>query len=97
MAWRGRLLVVGFAAGEIPKIALNLALLKGCAIVGVFWGDFVRREPEAFRASVRQLGAWHGEGKLNPHVSATFPLARGAEAIRMMADRKAVGKLLIVP
>jgi NADPH2:quinone reductase len=97
IAWRGRLLVVGFAAGEIPKIALNLTLLKGCSIVGVFWGDFLRREPEAFRDSVRQLGVWHSEGKLKPHVSARFPLARAAEAIRMMADRQAVGKLLVIP
>jgi NADPH2:quinone reductase len=97
IAWRGRLLVVGFAAGEIPKIALNLTLLKGCSIVGVFWGDFLRREPEAFRDSARQLGVWHSEGKLKPHVSARFPLARAAEAIRMMADRQAVGKLLVIP
>lgn len=97
IAWRGRLLVVGFAAGEIPKIPLNLTLLKGCSIVGVFWGDFLRREPEAFRESVRQLGAWHAAGKLSPHISARFPLARAAEAIKLMAERKAVGKLVILP
>jgi NADPH2:quinone reductase len=97
IAWRGRLLVVGFAAGEIPKIPLNLTLLKGCAIVGVFWGDFLRREPENFRASVRQLGSWFAAGQLRPHISARFPLARAAEAIRMLADRKVVGKVVVVP
>ena len=95
IAWRGRLLVVGFAAGEIPKTPLNLALLKGCSIVGVFWGDFLRREPEAFAASVRQLGEWYAQGKLRPHVSARFPLARAAEAIKLMAERQAVGKIVI--
>ncbi len=97
IAWRGRLLVVGFAAGEIPKIPLNLTLLKGCAIVGVFWGDFLRREPEAFAASVERLGQWHAEGKINPHISGTFPLARAADAIKLMAERKVIGKLVIVP
>jgi NADPH2:quinone reductase len=76
LAWRGRLLVVGFAAGEIPKLPLNLALLKGAAVVGVFWGDFARREPREFAASVRQLGAWFREGKLRPHVSQTLAPAR---------------------
>lgn len=97
VAWRGRLLVVGFAAGEIPKIPLNLTLLKGCAIVGVFWGDFLRREPEAFAASVERLGQWHAEGKIKPHISGTFPLARAADAIKQMAARKVIGKLVIVP
>jgi NADPH:quinone reductase len=94
-AWRGRLLVVGFAAGEIPRIPLNLTLLKGCAIVGVFWGEFVRREPDRFAASVSQLAAWYREGKLRPHVSAIFPLDRTAEALRLMADRQVKGKLVI--
>ena len=63
IAWRGRLLVVGFAAGEIPKIPLNLTLLKGCSIVGVFWGEFTRREPERFAESMRQLGRWYRRGQ----------------------------------
>jgi NADPH2:quinone reductase len=95
LAWRGRLLVVGFAAGEIPKIPLNLTLLKGCSIVGVFWGDFLRREPAAFAASVRQLGEWSAAGQLQPHVSATFPLERAAEAIKLMASRQVIGKVVI--
>src|SRR5437870_10130806 len=88
LAWRGRLLVVGFAAGEIPKLPLNLALLKGASIVGVFWGDFARREPKAFAQSAKQLARWYAEGKLRPHVSQTLPLERAAEAIRLLAARQ---------
>ena len=95
IAWRGRLLVVGFAAGEIPKLPLNLALLKGASVVGVFWGDFARREPKAFGESVRQLGAWYREGKLRPHVSQTFPLARAVEALKLMAARQVKGKVVL--
>jgi len=95
IAWRGRLLVVGFAAGDIPKLPLNLALLKGAAVVGVFWGDFARREPKQFAESVRQLGAWYREGKLRPHVSQTLPLAQAAEALKLMAARKVKGKLVL--
>src|SRR5919201_1111008 len=86
IAWRGRLLVVGFAAGDIPKIPLNLTLLKGCAIVGVYWGEFTRREPERFAEAMRQLGRWFAEGRIRPHVSNTFPLERAAEALTLMAE-----------
>jgi len=95
IAWRGRLLVVGFAAGEIPRIPLNLTLLKGCAIVGVFWGDFARREPKQFAESIGQLGKWFREGKLKPHVSQTFPLARAVDALKLMAARKVKGKVVL--
>jgi len=95
LAWRGRLLVVGFAAGEIPKLPLNLALLKGASVVGVFWGDFVRREPKEFAASVRQLGQWYAEGKLRPHVSQTFPLEKAADALKLMAARQVKGKVVL--
>jgi NADPH2:quinone reductase len=95
IAWRGRLLVVGFAAGDIPKLPLNLALLKGASIVGVFWGDFGRREPKQFGASLRQLGQWYAEGKLKPHISQVLPLARAAEALDLMAARKVKGKLVL--
>jgi NADPH:quinone reductase len=95
IAWRGRLLVVGFAAGDIPKLPLNLALLKGAAVAGVFWGDFARREPERFAESVRQLGRWYREGKLRPHVSRTFPLAHAAEALKLMAARQVKGKVVL--
>jgi NADPH2:quinone reductase len=93
--WRGRLLVVGFAAGDIPRIPLNLTLLKGCSIVGVYWGDFARREPERFARSVKRLGEWFQQGKLKPHISATLPLDRAVEALQMMASRKAIGKIVL--
>jgi NADPH2:quinone reductase len=95
IAWRGRHLVVGFAAGEIPKLPLNLALLKGAAVVGVFWGDFARREPQRFADSVRQLGQWYARGKLKPHVSQTLPLEKAAEALKLMAARQVKGKLVL--
>jgi NADPH:quinone reductase len=95
IAWRGRLLVVGFAAGEIPKIPLNLTLLKGCAIVGVFWGDWARREPAHFADAMKRLEGWYADGKLKPHISATFPLERAAEAIALMASRKVTGKVVL--
>jgi NADPH2:quinone reductase len=95
LAWRGRLLVVGFAAGDIPKLPLNLALLKGASLVGVFWGDFTRREPAQFAQSVRQLGEWYAQGKLRPHVSQTFPLEKAAEALKLMAARQVKGKVVL--
>jgi NADPH:quinone reductase len=95
LAWRGRLLVVGFAAGEIPKIPLNLTLLKGCSIVGVFWGDFTRREPQRFAEAMQRLGRWYAEGRLKPHISATFPLDRAADALTMMANRQVIGKVVL--
>jgi NADPH2:quinone reductase len=95
IAWRGRLLVVGFAAGEIPKIPLNLTLLKGCSIVGVFWGEFTRREPQRFVQAMEKLGRWFGEGKLKPHISGTFPLEHAADALTLMAERKVKGKVVL--
>ncbi|MDH4175397.1 MAG: NADPH:quinone oxidoreductase family protein [Betaproteobacteria bacterium] len=95
IAWRGRHLVIGFAAGDIPKLPLNLPLLKGASVVGVFWGDFTRREPQAFAESARQLARWYGEGKLKPHVSATFPLEKAADAMNLLASRKAKGKVVV--
>ena len=96
IAWRGRLLVVGFAAGEIPRIPLNLTLLKGCSIVGVFWGEFTRREPQRFAAAMQRLASWYAEGKLKAHVSETFPLERAADALTRMAERKVTGKVVLV-
>ena len=95
IAWRGRLLVVGFAAGEIPKLPLNLALLKGASVVGVFWGDFARREPKAFAGSIAQLGLWFREGKLRPHVSKIYPLEKAADALKLMAARQVKGKVVL--
>lgn len=96
-AWDGRFLVVGFAAGDIPKVPLNLALLRGCSIVGVFWGSFVYREPERHRANVQEMVGWWREGKLRPHTSASYPLDRAGEALRDLAERKAMGKVVVVP
>jgi NADPH2:quinone reductase len=95
IAWRGRHLVVGFAAGEIPKLPLNLALLKGASVVGVFWGDFARREPARFAESVKQLTKWYAQGRLKPHVSQTFPLEKAAEALKAMAARQVKGKVVL--
>lgn len=97
LAWRGRLLIVGFASGEIPRVPMNLPLLKGCEIVGVFYGEFGRREPERLAARIRQLGAWYAEGKLRPHVSTVLPLSRTADAINLLASRQATGKVVVVP
>ena len=94
-AWNGRFLVVGFAAGDIPRIPLNLTLLRGCSIVGVFWGSFVGREPERHRANVTEMVQWWREGKLRPHTSATYPLERAADALRDMAERRAMGKVVV--
>ena len=95
LAWKGRLLVIGFAAGEIPKIPLNLTLLKGCDIVGVFWGDFVRREPEMQRENMAQLLDWAAAGRLSASVHKTYPLDRIADAIGEIAGRRAQGKVLL--
>jgi NADPH2:quinone reductase len=97
MAWKGRFLVVGFANGEIPRIPLNLALLKGCSIVGVFWGNFTTKEPQASAANVRELIAWIAAGELKPFVSERYPLARGAAALQALQDRRVKGKVVILP
>ncbi|MDN4058874.1 NADPH:quinone oxidoreductase family protein [Massilia sp. YIM B02769] len=97
IAWRGRHLVIGFAAGEIPKLPWNLMLLKGASVVGVFWGEFARREPKANVAAMRQMLGWMAEGKLKPLVSQRYALAETAQALNDMADRKVTGKVVIVP
>jgi NADPH2:quinone reductase len=93
--WRGRFVVVGFAAGDIPKIPLNLALLKGSSIVGSSLGGWMRREPERFAESTRQLLRWHTDGRLKPHIDRTFPLERAGEAIAYMAGRQVKGKVVV--
>ena len=94
-AWRGRVLVVGFAAGDIPKVPANLLLLKGAALVGVFWGDYARREPGRLMQDLQALFGWIRDGHLKPRIAATYPLERGAEAIAALAARKVSGKLVI--
>jgi NADPH2:quinone reductase len=96
-AWRGRLLIVGFANGDIPQLPANLPLLKGCDVVGVFWGDYARREPGNLLGDLRTLFGWLGEGKLRPYIAGTYPLERAAEAITAMMERRVSGKLVITP
>ncbi|WP_175652611.1 NADPH:quinone oxidoreductase family protein [Pseudomonas sp. Marseille-P9899] len=95
LAWNGRLLVVGFASGRIPELPVNLVLLKGAAVLGVFWGSFAQRQPADNAANFQQLFAWFAEGKLKPLVSKTYPLAEAGLAIEQLAGRKAVGKLVV--
>ncbi|MFA9216206.1 MAG: NADPH:quinone oxidoreductase family protein [Sphingomonadaceae bacterium] len=97
IAWRGRYLVVGFANGEIPKLPLNLTLLKGASLVGVFWGEYAKREPKANLAAMRQLIGWLHEGKIKPHISGRYALADTAQALNDMAARKVTGKVVILP
>jgi NADPH2:quinone reductase len=94
-AWGGRVLVVGFAAGEIPKIPLNLPLLKGCAIVGVAWGTFLRRDPAGFARTVSQLTRWYLEGRVTPQVDRRFPLEQAADALALLASRHVRGKIVL--
>ncbi len=96
MAWKGRFLVVGFAAGDIPKVALNLTLLKGCSIVGVFWGAFTRNEPERNRENNWELMAMYEAGKIKPHIHATYPLERAAEALNEVLNKRVSGKVVLV-
>ncbi|MFD0985836.1 NADPH:quinone oxidoreductase family protein [Methyloligella solikamskensis] len=97
MAWEGRYLVIGFAAGEIPKLPLNLVLLKGCAIIGVFWTSFIERSPDAHRDNTLQTLQWAEEGKIAPHIQATFPLVETGKALSLIEQRKVSGKLIVRP
>jgi NADPH2:quinone reductase len=97
LAWLGRYLVVGFAAGEIPKIPLNLTLLKSCDIRGVFWGAWTKREPQLQRALMTDLARWCAEGKLSAHVHAVYPLTEITAALNTIADRKVMGKIVLRP
>lgn len=95
MAWGGRHLVIGFTAGEIPKIPLNLPLIKGCSIVGVWIGAFSKREPERYRANAAKLWEWIAQGKIKPHVSGSYPLERAADALNALAQRRVTGKVIL--
>jgi NADPH2:quinone reductase len=97
IAWEGRFLVIGFAAGDIPKMPLNLPLLKACDIRGVFWGAWAARNPVKNRANLEKLINWTAEGKLSSHVHATFPLAKAADAMGVLSSRKAMGKVILHP
>jgi NADPH2:quinone reductase len=97
IAWEGRFLVVGFAAGDIPKLPLNLVLLKGCDVLGVFWGSWTERNPAGHRANTEQLLAWCAEGKLSSHVHAVYPLSEAAAALKAIAARQVMGKVILRP
>ncbi|HEX2380197.1 MAG TPA: NADPH:quinone oxidoreductase family protein [Methyloceanibacter sp.] len=97
MAWEGRYLVLGFASGTIPRIPLNLLLLKGCSLIGVFWTAFVERNPEKHRANMLTLLDWCKEGRIVPHVHASFPLAETAKALQLIEGRKVTGKVIVNP
>ena len=97
VGWRGRYLVVGFAAGDIPKIPANLLLLKGSSLVGVFWGEFVRREPALNAENMGLLFSWLRERKIHPLISERYPLSRASEALDALLARKAIGKLVVLP
>jgi NADPH:quinone reductase len=97
MAWKGRLLVIGFAGGEIPKFPVNLALVKGFSVVGVFWGAFTQKEPQIYAENMAQLLEWQAEGKVRPYVEAKYPLSRAAEALTFIHERKAIGKIVLEP
>ncbi|GAB3551554.1 NADPH:quinone oxidoreductase family protein [Spirosoma fluminis] len=96
LAWRGRYLVVGFAGGDIPRIPLNLALLKGSALVGVFWGQFTRMEPGLSVSNMQQIASWAMQGKLAPHIYRQYTLAEAPQALTDMMDRKVIGKAVVV-
>ena len=95
MAWNGRYLVIGFASGPIPKIPLNLALLKGCSLVGVFWGRFCGEEPAQHVKNIEELWALFSEGKIKPVITDIYPIERYEEAYGLMINRKARGKVVM--
>ena len=97
IGWKGRFLVIGFAGGSIPKMPLNLALLKGADLVGVFWGDHLVREPELHRANMKQLLDWVLEGKVKPHIHKVYPLEQTSEALLAIARREVRGKVIVAP
>ena len=97
IAWLGRFLVIGFAAGEIPKLPLNLVLLKGCDVLGVFWGSWIERDRKGHRANTEQLLAWCAEGKLSSHVHAVYPLQDAPAALKAIAARQVMGKVILRP
>jgi len=95
IAWRGRYLVVGFAQGGIPALPWNLALLKGASIVGVFWGDFARREPKANAKALAELAQWYAQGKVKPVIDRRLPMDQLLQAFEIMASRQVRGKLVM--
>lgn len=97
MAWQGRLLVVGFASGDIPKLPVNLALVKGYAVVGVFWGAFTQHDPQGFRANMQELLTWYAAGTVKVVIDEALPLAEAATALTKVMDRQVKGKMVLLP
>jgi NADPH2:quinone reductase len=97
VAWAGRLLVIGFAGGEIPKFPVNLALVKGYSVVGVFWGSFVAHQPQDFMANMKELIKWYEQGKVKVHIDETFSLENAVDAINKVTNRKVKGKVVLIP
>ncbi len=97
MAWEGRLLVIGFASGTIPKFPVNLALVKGYSIVGVFWGSFTSKQPREYKSNMLELMQWYEEGIISPHVGQKYPLKDASTALNHILERKAVGKIVLNP
>ena len=95
--WNGRLLVIGFASGEIPSIPLNLSLVKGNSVIGVFWGRFNMEEPERSAANNQVIMDWVADGTLRPLVQKTYPLEEAVDALRWVADRNAIGRVVVTP
>jgi NADPH2:quinone reductase len=96
IAWRGRYLVIGFASGPIPSLPLNLPLLKGASVVGVFWGDFAKREPQANAAMMQTLAQWYLQDRIKPVIDRTLPMSELPQAYALMGSRQVKGKLVLV-
>lgn len=97
IAWEGRLLVIGFASGKIPSVPAGLVLVKNCAVVGLYWGAYADRDPMVLTDSLATLFRWYEEGRLHPHVSATYPLEQAGDALRALQRREARGKIVVTP
>jgi len=95
IAWNGRLLIIGFTSGRIPSVPVNMPLIKGFSVVGVRAGEYGRRDPEAGKENIKAIDSWASEGKIDPYVCATFPLERAVDAMRLLQDRQAVGKVVL--
>lgn len=95
MSWGGRFLVVGFAAGEIPKVPLNIPLLKGCSVVGVFWGEFTKREPDLNKQNNQELMDLFDQGKISPHIHRVYPLEKAGEALNELLQKRVIGKVVL--
>ena len=95
IAWEGRIVVVGFASGEVPQIPANVLLVKNAAVHGFYWGSYRKHDPERLRAGFHELFEWHRQGRIRPHVSQTLPLEQTAAAIRLLLERRSIGKVVV--